>query len=177
MAFERNKFKELILYIAAHSMDDRSFGVIKMAKALWFCDLTAWKELGKSITGAHYQHLENGPAARAYVPTLREMVESGDAAESVQFVYGNKSRRVTARRDPNVSVFTAEEISIIEGQIAFAKSMSADDLSEFSHEFEGWKCTREGETIRFGAALIPKTPIPLTEAEVAKARERIASYR
>ena len=45
------KMKELILYLAARSEDDPRFSSTKLNKLLFYCDFTAYRQLGRSITG------------------------------------------------------------------------------------------------------------------------------
>ena len=54
MKFNREKFKELILYICEKSKDDIHFDMKKLGVILWKCDFKAYAELGESLTGATY---------------------------------------------------------------------------------------------------------------------------
>jgi hypothetical protein len=45
--FDKEKFKELVLYLAEKCETDPSFGVTKLNKLLYYCDFVAYSELGK----------------------------------------------------------------------------------------------------------------------------------
>ena len=44
--FNEGKFRELILYVARRSEDDKYFGAVKLNKILYFSDFNAYRELG-----------------------------------------------------------------------------------------------------------------------------------
>lgn len=66
MAFRLNKekFRELILYVANMSRNDPDFGAVKLNKILYYADFRAYRELGRPISGAAYRKLSEGPAPR-----------------------------------------------------------------------------------------------------------------
>ena len=82
MEYDKSKMRELILYIARAQADDPTFGRVKLAKLLYFADNEAFVRLERPITGATYQKLPEGPAAREFVPLRDEMLLNGDARGS-----------------------------------------------------------------------------------------------
>ena len=160
-----HKFKELILYIAEKSEGDRTFGATKLNKILFYSDFLAFLELGKAITWHRYQRLENGPAPIALLPVQAEMEEAREIAR-VPRVYRGRTQKVTlALREPDLKVFTAQEIAIVTEVIEALWNKNASEVSELSHQFLGWKAARLGEEIPYDIALIQlRKP---TEAERA----------
>ena len=67
--FNPDKFRGLILYAAhrARQYEDPFFGAVKLNKTLFFSDFFGFRQLGRSITGATYQKLSEGPAPRQLV--------------------------------------------------------------------------------------------------------------
>ncbi len=59
MTTDHHKFRELILFIARETKDDRSCGATKLNKILFYSDFRAYEQLGRSITGECYQNLEH----------------------------------------------------------------------------------------------------------------------
>ena len=166
MEFKSGKFKELVLYIAGRTMDDPGFGVTKMAKTLWLSDFRAFATLGEPITGAEYQKLAYGPAARQYLPIFEEMVMQGDAAEAEQGIWDNPSRRVIALRKAILEDFLPQEISIIDATIEEIKKKSAREISDMSHHSIGWEFADMSETIPYGTALIPRSKALLSKSDI-----------
>jgi hypothetical protein len=65
---DRDKFRELVIYVADRLADDTSFGDTKLNKVLHFVDFFGNSHLGHAVTGATYQKAEHGPLARALLP-------------------------------------------------------------------------------------------------------------
>jgi hypothetical protein len=59
------KMKELVLYLTAKSKGDPQFSAAKLNKLLFYCDFTAYRQLGRSITGFSYQRMPSGPAPKS----------------------------------------------------------------------------------------------------------------
>src|SRR3990170_6654722 len=76
--FQRDKFKELVLYLSERSETDPNFGETKLNKLLYYIDFLAYRELGQPVTGARYQKLKWGPAATALLPIQQEMEAKGE---------------------------------------------------------------------------------------------------
>src|SRR5690606_1636943 len=91
--FDRRRFKELILYVADRSRDDRRFGATKLNKILYFADFKAFLILGASITGSTYVRLDRGPVPQEILPILREMEDAGDISRTER-QYFNYTQKV-----------------------------------------------------------------------------------
>jgi uncharacterized phage-associated protein len=143
--------RELVLYVSRAQRDDITFGRVKLAKLLYYSDNEAFVRLGESITGANYQKLPEGPAAREFVPLREEMLLDGDA-EEVRFVWpsGLVSLRLQGR-DPDESVFTAEQLEVIDSVVDRFTGVSGTAISKASHEEIGWQVAAENQTIPYEA--------------------------
>src|ERR1700675_328558 len=99
-----DKFRELLIFIAARSEKDPHFGAIKQNKLLFYCDFLAYLKLGKPITGQEYFALEQGPAPRYGERIRKEMVDAREIA------IDNKSgqTRTVALREARVKIFSPE---------------------------------------------------------------------
>src|SRR5665213_3249388 len=103
LSFQREKMRELVLFVAQSEVDDPYFGRVKLAKLLYYIDNEAFLKLGKSITGARYQKLPEGPAAREFVPLRDEMMAKNEAKETEQdWGDGFTSLRLVAIRDADL---------------------------------------------------------------------------
>lgn len=159
-----DKFRELIIHIASKCESDRPFGATKLNKLLFFVDFFSYLKTGSSITGEEYQKLDHGPCPRRLVPVMNELVAEGSVVVKVAEYFGREQKRIVARRQADLSLFTAEEIAFVDGLIEDSMGRTATELSEFSHEFLGWRLARIGETIPYAVSLIgTSTP---TEQEV-----------
>ena len=163
------KFRELALYIAARCESDPGFGATKLNKILFYSDFSAYARLGESITGDEYQCLEMGPAPKHWLPIKADLENRGDAAEAVRQRFGRPQKRLIPLRDPDLSKFSADEISTVDGVILELWGKSATEVSELSHQFDGWKLTEIGDTIPYETVFISRRP--LTPAEIAHGQQ------
>ena len=154
--FEREKFKELILFVAWRCADDADFGDTFLNKVLFFSDALAVQSFGEPITGARYQKLPFGPAPRALIPVRAELENEG--LVTVEYV---GDRRVTrASRDAR-PVFTTQQTEIVEKVIEAFRGMWAIHVSDASHALSpGWNLVEMREDIPLESQLISIDPVP-----------------
>ena len=173
MRVDQRKFRELLLYVSARSTHDKKFGAIKLNKILFFCDFEAYVRLGKPITGAAYFRLGKGPAPKCLVPVRRELMEQGIIElEHVELKSGKLQDRVVPLRAPNTSVFTGEELELIDRVVATLWDHDAEEVSDLSHNEIGWQVMREKETIPYALAFYSNAP--LSEDEIARGQQLAA---
>lgn len=166
--FNRQKFKELILYLADKSGDDEGFGMTKLNKLLYFCDFEAYRRLGRSITGAEYQKLRWGPAATDFLPSHEELLRD-QWARIERRPRGDYEQRVTVSTGADITLFSEEELRVIEDVIAKLRPFDASGSSEYSHEQSaGWNLVDERETIPYRTVFISTEPIPDEDVERAR---------
>ncbi len=149
-----DKFRELIIFIAAKSAGDRRFGATKLNKLLFYIDFLAYLRLGNSISEQRYQKLENGPAPRGLVPARTKMLASGEIALQKENYYGRDQHRIVALREPDLSLFTGPEVGLMEVVVQDFLGKNASEISQESHEFIGWELAKIGEDIPYEVALV-----------------------
>jgi Protein of unknown function (DUF4065) len=157
------KFQELILYISRVSEGDPAYGASKLNKLLFFGDFRHYLSTGQSITNQEHQKLENGPAPRQLVPVMDLLRSRQDLAISETEYFGHVQKRPVALRDPDLTLFSGQEIATIDHAIKTFWRMNATEISHLSHEFAGWQGVEIGQTIPYESVLID--PRDVTEAE------------
>jgi hypothetical protein len=159
------RFRELILLICARSEHDKKFGAIKLNKLLFHSDFSAYLTFGKPISGQEYFKLPKGPAPKRLLPTTRKMELIGDLAYKEIEYFGRTQKKPIALRQPDVSVFTPQEIDLVHKMIQKYWNMSASEISEHSHLFPGWKVVKDKEIIPYSTALVgTRKPTPQEQA-------------
>lgn len=148
------KLRELILFIAQRSADDERFGSVKLNKLLFFSDFTAFQRLGTSITGHVYQRLDKGPAPKKFIPIKNAMVEKRELAMASRDFHGRPQKVPIALRNPNLKLFSAEEIAIVTEVLEALWRKNAKGISTLSHRFAGWELANDGEPIPYESALV-----------------------
>lgn len=136
---QRNKMRQLVLYISKRMEGNPGFGQTILNKVLMHADFAAYARLGESITHYEYQALEDGPALVAMIPMLDEMQDEGliriEYRGDPPYVQG----RVVALIDPDLSLFDGSELAIVERAINRMNDMTAREASRESHKFPGWQ--------------------------------------
>ena len=174
--FERDKFRELLLYVAREAADDPTFGAVKLNKVLFRADFEAYAILGKPITGARYQRLPAGPAPVAILPVEEELVRWGEAEFEVRDYHGLKQSRLVPRREPDLSLFTVEELELVDRAIKAFWGMDATTLSQISHEeSKGWQIVGDRADIPYGSVFLSTEPPPADAVE--RGRQLAAQHR
>ena len=162
------KFKELVLYIAWSSENDPRFGAVKLNKILYYSDFAAYRRLGRSITEATYQHLEEGPAPREMLPAQRDMVDAGDLTIESRPYFGRPQRRPKALRDPggNLGLLSAAELEIVDEVMRDLLLLDATVVADRSHREFGYQTTNLREEIPYYTAWIGSDPLTAEQIEV-----------
>lgn len=164
--YDAQKFKELVLYIAAQAAEnDPSYGAIKLNKILFYSDFLAYGRLGAAITGAEYQRLKFGPAPRQLLPTQTALQKEGAAVLQERWQYTQTQKRLVALRPPDLTKFTAQEIKLVDEVIEVMRQFNAVEASALWHLEKGWQIAKEGEDIPYGWVFLSSDP--LTDDDVA----------
>lgn len=155
VTFNREKFRELIVYIAQKTGDDPGFGDTHLNKVLYWSDFFGYSHLGQPVTGARYQKLKYGPAARALIPVRDELEEEGALSVEPRQVGTMESRVTIAKRGPDTSLFSPEELELVDELISQVKTRTAISISALSHQQSpGWNLVDIHEDIPYSTALI-----------------------
>ena len=158
ITYDQQKFKELMLLFAVKCKDHPLFGAIKLNKQFFWSDFLAYKELGKPITGAKYQALDWGPSPTPLIPIRQEMMDDRE----IELVVSGHQERVVARRKPDLSRFSKEELKIVYRVIRRLKERDWRETSDGSHEFIGWKAAQAEREATGQRVYIPYGTIHIT---------------
>jgi len=168
------KLAELILLVAQLSEDDEKFGAVKLNKLLCYADFTAYRQLGKSITGQTYFRNPKGPCARRLLPIRTKMKNAGECTIVKTRYHGHTQQRLIALRDPDRSVFTEDELVIVEQIVQTHWGKNARKISDDSHKLIGWQAANHGENIPYAISLLDQREPTAEEFEFADTLEPVA---
>jgi hypothetical protein len=153
---DRRKLRELILYISKHGQSDPTYGSTLLSKALFFADFLAYAKYGNPITGAEYIREKHGPVprpVRTHPRVLTEMVRAGDLRlrETPVPLRGKVITRITPvpLREPDLSIFSAEEIELVDQVIGTFEGWPAGRISKYTHQLPQWHTVPLNETIPY----------------------------
>lgn len=168
------KMCELLLLVAERSVDDRNFGKTKLNKILYYIDFEAFAQLGRSITGAQYQRRPYGPVPREITSARQDLLLRSEAREETADRFGRPQGRLVALRKADQSVFSVEELGIIQDVVGALRHMTGVAVSEKSHRELGWKVVKDGEDIPYETVFLDSRP--LTDDDVRRGQELFAMY-
>jgi hypothetical protein len=183
--FDKEKLIELVLYVGAKCALDEHYGVLKLNKILFYSDFRAYRTLGQPITGTQYKKYTHGPAPRSMKTLRQSLIESNQAFEYVNpLPYLNeddeqlRELRLFARRAPDMSKFTPQEMATVDSVIDWLRPMTGKRVSEMSHKHPGWEHAKMGEEIPYFSELLSGTERrPLSKRNLARAVEVAKRHR
>lgn len=173
--FKRDKFIELMLYLSKRGLEEKLIiGSTKLNKLLFFSDFRAYAELGEPITGAKYQKLEWGPAPRALLPVRDELVEHEEVRLQERSP-DNWNDVLEPLREPDLSLFSKDELRIVNEVFDELRQFNATATSDYSHlKSAGWRVVDDREIIPYESAFTLTDPAPPEAIELG--RELAARY-
>ncbi|MFA5748026.1 MAG: type II toxin-antitoxin system antitoxin SocA domain-containing protein [Candidatus Absconditabacterales bacterium] len=145
------KFKQAFLYILNQCAQKPNVGKTVLNKLLYFLDFNHFEKYMKSITDVEYIKLPKGPAPKIMDIILPAM-EQECSIRQIQVPYFNYTQqRIIPLIAPDISIFSATEITEMDNVIRDYADKSADRLSDRSHNDMPYKATKNiGDTISYG---------------------------
>jgi len=153
-SYQDDKLAQLMHYIIWKCTDPTMLGAIKLNKILWYSDMFTYMETGRSITGITYIKRQFGPVPNSenFIKARGRLQNEGKIAVTEGMYYGKPQRQFVALKRPDISMFSPEEISIIDIIVEeVCQKHTASSISNFSHDII-WESADIGEEIPFCAA-------------------------
>ncbi len=147
--FDLDRFENVTLYLCKHVPKVTK---TKLNKLLWYCDFLSFKAHRRSITGLMYVHLPYGPVPNHYDYCVAHLLEEG-ALSSREFVFkGVIGEAYRACDEPDLSLFSRNEINVLEKVAYTFRRMRAKEITERSHTEEGYRRTGPGKIVSYSWA-------------------------
>lgn len=149
---------ELVIYIAYKLKEKLNYGSVLLGKSLWLIDSMNYLKTGKPITDFTYIKQNQGPTPHpAKFLSLRdELIVKGELEKKDTEFYGRKQKKYVATRPPDTTIFTADEIFLIDDVLEKIGNMNATEISELSHKFISWNVAGDMEELPFYTFLLTK---------------------
>ncbi len=145
--YDSKRQAEAILFFGDR-INNTNLGKTKLMKLLYYTDYEWAKIQGVSITGDKYVAMPYGPVPKHAKEILGKLEESG-AIQIKKCKAGTYDQeRYFVLRRPDLSVFTAEEITHLDGIARRFEFWTAKQMTDLSHEDWPWQSTPIGEEIR-----------------------------
>ena len=134
MTIRTEKYKQVILYLCS-KLGKEVRGKKKLAKLLYFVDFDFFEKNQKYFTGDRYKALPMGPFPVSLNKITAEMAkEKTLKVESVNEHNGyNATEIYTCLKDPKVSIFSKDEIEMLNRVIKKYGNLNGKQLEDLTH--------------------------------------------
>jgi len=149
MKFNSKKFSNLVHYICYKCDDPSQLGATKLNKILWYCDMFSYRWDSKPMTGENYIKRQFGPVPSHILTILDELVSDSKIIVREKDYFGKTKREFIALQKPNLSLFTSDEISMIDDILdIICTKHTAQSISDTTHD-KIWELAEIGEEIPY----------------------------
>jgi hypothetical protein len=141
MGNRTNKLMEASMALL-QAAPDGQLNIVVLNKGLFYLDLIALRDVGRTVTGERYVALPQGPVVEGYGTKIVKALEAAGLAE--QLVDGRARPVRITKRLPSFKCLTDTEVQLA-GEVAKAVSpFTSRLLSDYSHHNSGWLLARRG---------------------------------
>jgi uncharacterized phage-associated protein len=167
MRVNLRKLWQLIIFFAHHEAV-KPLGKTKLFKLLYFADVTHIQTVGEPLTGAEYRKFPFGPVPTQGDLALKELqLHRLISQKRLLLPNGHLMREFTALQEPDMAIFTAQEIMTIHYVIQEYGKDTASVLSWKSHQEYAWLFAEEGMPLQLTSEPQPENASPKNAAAIA----------
>jgi len=156
--FNKEKFKEVLLYILEKCGARANVGETVLYKLLYFCDFDFYELYEEPLTGAAYRKISYGPAPCNFQPIIKEMIDHGQIKKVATEYYGKPQKKYLPLVNANINKWSAREKEVIDNVIERLSSMDASSISDYSHSDIPWEVANDKEIIDYDAVFYRNLP-------------------
>jgi len=141
------KYKNVILYLSKNTKQGNVWGKKKMYKLLYFVDFDFFERYERPITGDIYHRLQMGPAPSYFDVIAEELKKEGFLRVSIgkSGPGYNDAYIYKAIKDPDLSVFSKEELKMLKRIVDKYGDMTGTQLETLTHKEAPYLAVGEGE--------------------------------
>ena len=158
------KARQTILFICKEMRFSKNFGSIVLNKALYYIDRFNYLETGKTVTGFGYVKQVYGPTPNPaeFLKLCEDMLKKKEISQQqIPNRLGRFQKCTIAETEPNMNIFTPQEVALMYNVIEILKGHPVATISEFSHQSLAWEVAEQMEEL-------PPFTFLLKEAELTQ---------
>jgi putative zinc finger/helix-turn-helix YgiT family protein len=146
--FDIERLTNLIAYLA----DKVELYKTSLNKYLWYIDFENFRRYVRSITGTQYMKYTHGPIIEnfKYNDIINLFDEKFYVIEKEQDF--NTITIIKSKKNYDLSLFKEEELEVINDVIEKFKTKNCSEISNYSHEEDGWLENKERDLISYNYA-------------------------
>ena len=140
------KFTEMVVYFSEKTAPYKT----KMNKLLFYADFLMFKKTCFSISGLRYGAINMGPVPNNFQGIFEYLSNNKEIDIYItEFPQGYTGEQFKARQDRpfNATLFTTNELEVLEKVATVFKSTSTSDIIELSHLEDAWKKNEKNKSV------------------------------
>ncbi|MDR2646099.1 MAG: SocA family protein [Holosporaceae bacterium] len=143
------KFKEVFLYILSKIGAQPNVGKTVLVKILYFIDFDYYEEKETQLMGMRYIKKQYGPYPILFDKIVGDMKREGEIS-SVMSNYGtNHQQKYLPIRGADLNCLSGDELEYIQKVINKYSSMTANQLTDYSHKDIPWLAAKNNEELKY----------------------------
>ena len=148
-------------YVIART-NPSDLGYVKLNKILWYADLEHYRRHGVSLTGLeHYTRMPQGPMSKDITRAVTKLRKDKKIVEKPVKVIDYTRREMISLTEPDLSIFTVEQIDLLNQFITRIVPLTAEQVSKMTHDDPLWNELNNNDLMTIGAgSVIARPPTP-----------------
>lgn len=156
--FNREKFKQVLLYILEKCGAKPNVGETVVYKLLYFADFDFYELYEEYLTGEAYRKISYGPAPCDFQDIVKEMISKGQLKKVTTEYYGMPQKKYLPSVKLDLSRLGARELEVIDRVVEILSPLDASIISDYSHSDIPWEVTKNREIIDYDTVFYRKPP-------------------
>ena len=158
--FNKDKFKQILLYILDRCGAKANVGETVLYKLLYFTDFDFYELYEEPLTGEAYKKISYGPAPCDFKDVVGEMIKDSQIKKITTEYYGRPQKKYLplVKADVNEWNWSAREKDVVDKVIEKLSEMDATTISDYSHKDIPWEVTKDKEIINYETVFYRPTP-------------------
>ena len=152
------KLREVLLYILNKVGSKPNIGETVIYKLLYFIDFDFYEKYEEQLIGATYIKNIYGPTPIEFERIVEKMIKEEELERVESKYHKYPKRKYLPLREPDLSMLTANELSLIEDVLGRLSNMNASQISDYSHGDVPWLATEDGKTIEYESVFYRASP-------------------
>lgn len=158
--FNKEKFKQVLLYILDRCGAKANVGETVIYKLLYFVDFNFYELFEEYLTGESYRKISYGPAPCHFKKVVEEMIEEGQIKKITTEYHGMPQKKYLPLVDADINEWkwSAREKDIIDKVIEELSGKDAATIKDYSHRDIPCEVTKEKGIINYETVFYRTTP-------------------
>lgn len=149
MVADREKLKQVLLYILEETKDRANVGKTVINKLLYFVDFDHFELHFESLTGETYIRKQHGPTSQQLEGLLEELVGEGLIQIQERDYMGRRQEKIVPLQSFKPVSLTKGELAHIDEVLERLADKNATELSEYSHEDVPYLAAEDREALSY----------------------------